>query len=66
MQSSQLPNTTVTTSQMLFQKGGKQLPGKKGISLPSDQFQKLVEIASSLTEALEARDTQFEVPLSGK
>lgn len=49
-----------------YEKGGKQLPGKKGISLPSDQFQKLVEIASSLTEALEARDTQFEVPLSGK
>ena len=42
------------------------MPGKKGISLPEDQFQKLLEAHSSLTEAVAAKDTQFEVALSGK
>lgn len=50
----------------LLQRDGKQLPGKKGISLPADQFQKLLEAHSALTEALAASDTQFEVLLSGK
>ena len=50
----------------LLQKDAKQLPGKKGISLPADQFQKLLGAHSALTEALAASETQFEVPLSGK
>ena len=48
------------------QKDGQQLPGKKGISLPADQFHKLQAAHDSLTEALEAQDASFEVALSGK
>ena len=51
---------------MLMQKDGQQLPGKKGISLPADQFHKLQAAQDSLTEALEAQDASFEVALSGK
>ena len=42
------------------------LPGKKGISLPLDQFSKLVAGAAALGEALRRTDTAFEVELSSK
>ena len=49
-----------------LQKGGQFLPGKKGISLPPDQFAKLVAQAAALGEALVGHDTNFEVQLSNK
>ncbi len=51
---------------VLVQKGGQQMPGKKGINLPPDQFQKLLEAQASVTEALEAQDASFDIALSGK
>lgn len=51
---------------VLVQKDGQQMPGKKGINLPPDQFQKLLEAQASVTEALEAQDASFDIALSGK
>jgi len=51
---------------VLVQKDGQQMPGKKGINLPADQFQKLLEAQASMTEALEAQDASFDIALSGK
>jgi hypothetical protein len=50
----------------LPQMDGQLLPGKKGISLPPDQFAKLAAGAPALGEALRGRDTSFEVDLSNK
>ena len=49
-----------------MQKDGQQLPGKKGINMPAEQFQLLHEAGSALSEALEARDESYELQLSGK
>ena len=51
---------------LVVQKDGQQMPGKKGINLPPDQFQKLLEAQASVTEALEAQDASFDIALSGK
>lgn len=51
---------------VLVQKDGQQMPGKKGINLPPDQFHKLLEAQASVTEALEAQDASFDIALSGK
>jgi len=51
---------------VLVQKDGQQMPGKKGINLPADQFQKLLGAQASVTEALEAQDASFDIALSGK
>jgi len=51
---------------VLVQKDGQQMPGKKGINLPADQFQKLLEAQASMTEALEEQDASFDIALSGK
>lgn len=50
----------------LLQKDGKQLPGKKGISLPQEQFLKLEQHAQELTEALTDKNDGFSVALSNK
>ena len=50
----------------LLQKNGKQLPGKKGISLPQEQFLKLEQHAQELTEALRDQNDSFSVALSNK
>ena len=50
----------------LLQKDGKQLPGKKGISLPQEQFLKLEQHAQQLTEALRDQNDSFSVALSNK
>ncbi|GAB4820297.1 hypothetical protein N2152v2_007343 [Parachlorella kessleri] len=47
-------------------KDGQEIPTKKGISLPPDQFGKLVGAAPALTDALQAQDTRCEVHLSNK
>lgn len=49
-----------------YEKDGQQMPGNKGINLPADQFQKLLEAQASVTEALEAQDASFDIALSGK
>jgi Transcriptional Coactivator p15 (PC4) len=38
-----------------YQKDGKSLPGKKGISLQAGQFQTLYEIMDQVKEAIEKR-----------
>ena len=52
--------------QNVLQKDGKQLPGKKGISLPQEQFLKLEQHAQELTEALRDQNDSFSVALSNK
>lgn len=42
------------------------LPGKKGISLPLDQFSKLAQNARALGDALRAKNTDYYVVLSAK
>mmetsp|Transcript_11584 Transcript_11584/g.19747 ORF Transcript_11584/g.19747 Transcript_11584/m.19747 type:complete len:446 (-) Transcript_11584:67-1404(-) len=37
-----------------YEKGGKTLPGKKGISLPEDQWRKIAELLPEVTAAVEA------------
>ena len=48
------------------QKDGQEIPTKKGISLPPDQFGKLAGAAAALSDALQAQDTRCEVHLSNK
>ena len=56
----------LTSFQKVLQKDGKQLPGKKGISLPQEQFLKLEQHAQALTEALRDQNDSFSVALSNK
>jgi hypothetical protein len=48
------------------QKDGEMLPGKKGISLMPDQFQRLQDEAASVSAALKDNDDDFELDLSDK
>jgi hypothetical protein len=48
------------------QKDGEMLPGKKGISLMPDQFQRLQDDAATVSAALNNNDDDFELDLSDK
>ena len=50
----------------MAQKDGELLPGKKGISLSTEQFNSLKESAASIQKALEAEDTDFKLAISQK
>ncbi|KAK9835083.1 hypothetical protein WJX84_011413, partial [Apatococcus fuscideae] len=47
-------------------KDGKQMPGRKGISLSTDQFTVLQNAAGAITTALEAEDENYSLELSTK
>ena len=46
-----------------YEKDGKALPGKKGISLPVDQYSKLVALLPQIAAALEAKGEEVPRPL---
>ena len=50
----------------MLQEDGKQLPGRKGISLPQEQFCKLEQHAQKLTAALRNQRLSFSFALSEK
>ncbi|KAK9821484.1 hypothetical protein WJX74_001233 [Apatococcus lobatus] len=49
-----------------YEKDGKQLPGKKGISLSPEQFTILRDAADAISKALDAEDESYSIELSTK
>ena len=51
---------------LVKQKDGEWRPGQKGIALSPEQFQTLKGAAGATTEALQAQDTSYRLPISGR